>query len=62
MRYQLIVIGSGGTREIKAESNDLNELLERLTSTGMYIIDTAKADKGDIEDHWNETQSGGLGI
>ncbi len=42
MRYQLIVIGSGGIRKIKAESNDLNELLDRLTSTGMYIIDTAK--------------------
>lgn len=42
MRYQLILIVSGGNREIKAESNDLNELLERLTSTGMYIIDTTK--------------------
>ncbi len=42
MRYQLILIGSGGTKKVKAESNDLNELLEMLTSTGMYIIDTIK--------------------
>lgn len=42
MRYQLIVINSSGFPEVKAESNDLNELLNRLTSTGMYIIDTSE--------------------
>lgn len=42
MRYQLILIKAGGVREVKAESDNLQKLLEMLTSTGMYIVDTTK--------------------